>query len=141
VDAAPPALAAKPLERAAVAGATAGYRSRAGQLTLATTQPAAESQAEEKSPRFVAAAHPDSSSISFAAQPLQRVDRPLPPLPMRNPPPPPVPSATMTLPTNIADDTDAVEESPPPDLDALARDVLPRIKRLLAIERERRPMW
>lgn len=37
----------------------------------------------------------------------------------------------------------AVDESEPapPDLEALAHDVLPRIKRLLAIERERMPMW
>jgi hypothetical protein len=45
------------------------------------------------------------------------------------------------LPAKVAEETDSEVESPSLDLDALARDVLPRIKRLLAIERERRPMW
>jgi hypothetical protein len=35
------------------------------------------------------------------------------------------------------------EEEPvaPPDLDQLARQILPRIKRIMAVERERQPAW
>jgi hypothetical protein len=133
-----------PLERAGVAATGSGYRSHAAPLTLATAQPAAGSEAEGPPPGyFIPPAHPETVAYTPAdALPIQRAGRPLPPLPTRHaPPPPPVPPAAAIVPPPVADSADSDEGAPSLDLDALARDVLPRIKRLLAIERERRPMW
>jgi hypothetical protein len=76
-----------------------------------------------------------------------------PPLPLATPqaaaapPPPRAPSPLaikppLTWSETAADATEREDESAPsPNLDDLARQILPRVKRMLAIERERRPAW
>lgn len=131
-----------PLQRATIAATGAPYRARSARLTLATPPSPVEPAGDVPAPAIIhpEASRPEAPAIQTQSDSTVRRGRPLPPLPTRKPPPPPVTPAEVNPPAETAEEA-IPEEAPAPDLDALARDVLPRIKRLLAIERERRPMW
>ena len=78
---------------------------------------------------------PTRESLPLAAPPLARAPRVPVVQRVETEPPPSAPACAAAL------EHEDGEGGTPIDLDALARDVLPRLKRLLAIERERLPIW
>ena len=135
-----------------------GYLARRSDMPLAQAGPKAEVPAHEdepRGPRVVTAAdmaralgaptapeisagrviQPTREALPLAAPPLARAPRVPAVQRVETEPPPSTQASAAAL------EQEDGEGGTPIDLDALARDVLPRLKRLLAIERERLPIW